>query len=335
MKQLLLFFSLMLLTSCQLPEDTREFIMGDFTSPKFKSGIMISPNSAQLQFTKEAHADAQDISISGDHTISTVSTVGETITIILDTPIPPGEYRILQGSFRDTLYNTLHLSIPIYGFNPNLAGVVVNEFTTKGSANHPDRVELLVTRSGCTGGIVMYDGIRGDYRQKKVLPAIDVRAGDFIIIHCRPGDDPPDDETIHTHTAQGPGTYDGAWDLFIHGGIGLSSNNGVITIYDSPVGTLMDGVFYSNRTSDSDDRYRGFGSTSMLLQVEYLCRKGVWDVCPSGVTPQDGISSAYSTATRSMSRLPGKYTGSRNDWITVPTRGATFGFENGTAAYQD
>lgn len=319
---------MMTVFSCQMPEDSSSLVSLTFVPPQYISGAMVSPQEAKLEFSRTAYSAADDLFISGNHRITEIVSHGETLSISLDSPIPSGEKRILQGTFRDAFRNTLHLSVTLYGFNEYPAVLSLNEFVTRGSDNHPDRVELLVTQSGCTGGITVYDGIRGDYRQKKILPALAVTAGEYLIIHFRPGDGTCKDETERKDSAQCAGTHDEAWDLFIQGGIGLSGNNGVITLYESPAGPISEGVFYSDRTSSSDDRYRGFGSTRMLMQVEYLCRTGVWDGCPDTVSPEDGISSAYSTATRSMSRIPGSYTGSQDDWITVPTRGSTFGYEN-------
>ncbi len=337
MKQifLILYFLpvLTVFSGCQLPEDRRSLIIGDFSPPQYISGEMTGPGEAYLLFDKPASAEQGDIHIHGNHQITKITQVSNSLVLKVEPHIAPGEKRLLQGSFRDDSRNSLHITVPLFGFNPNPAEVMINEFTSRGSAAHPDRVELLVTRGGSTAGIAFYDGIRLDYRQMKILPDVEVEKGDFIIIHCRPDDPLLKDETEDKASASGTGTHEEAWDFFIHDGTGLSGNNGVLSIYASPAGGLMTGVFYSDRTSDSDERYRGFGSTVMLQRVEYLCREGVWDADEKTVSPEDGISSTFSTATRSMSRVQGRDTRSRADWITVPTRGATFGYENREDSY--
>ncbi len=320
-------------TGCSFPADYRVLLSGDTVPPRFVSAAAVDVSSLLLLFDKSVSTSKEKLFIEADHRITDITLDGSQIMLHIDPPIPPGERRTVSGYFEDADSNRLHLITAVYGFNPNTARLIINEFTTRGSANHPDRIELLVTTGGCTAGITLYDGTKQDYRQIKILPPLEVNPGDYIIVHCRELDPPHPDEAEDRAAASVPGTHDEAWDVWIQGGIGLSGNNGVITLYDSPSGDLMDGLFYSDRTSDSDERYRGFGSSSMLKRTAFLCMEGGWDADHETVRPEDGVPSTYSTATRSMSRLPGSYTRTRDDWIIVPTRGSTFGYENKTEAY--
>ncbi|HYC23154.1 MAG TPA: hypothetical protein VEI94_10645, partial [Candidatus Bathyarchaeia archaeon] len=79
-----------------------------------------------------------------------------------------------------------------------------------------DRIELLVIHSGNTSGIVVQQDV-GSPKILATLPAVDVLAGDVIVIHMNPGaSDAPASET--TGTAQYPSAtystnYDTAWDF--------------------------------------------------------------------------------------------------------------------------
>ena len=321
--------------SCKVlfPEDPRNLLSGDLVPPTVVSVLAEGEREIQILFDKPVTAEKKQVSVSGGNEVTGISRDGLALTVHIRDAIPPGERQVLDGIFRDGSHNQLMLITPVYGYNPNPAGLLINEFTTRGNDTHPDRVELLVTSSGNTAGITFFDGVKHDYRQKKVLPAIEVTEGEYLIIHCRSTDPAALDETEDPSSSQLPGTHDEAWDVFIPDGVGLSSNNGVLSLYDSPEGACMNGVFYSNRTSQSDDQYRGFGSSSMKQRTMALCSEGGWDACPQKVKPEDGIESTYSTATRSMSRIEGSSTDSRNDWIVVPTRGATFGYENNQNQY--
>jgi hypothetical protein len=108
----------------------------------------------------------------------------------------------------------------------------------------------------------------------------------------------------------------------------------VISLYERPGGPIIDGLLYSNRTSDSDDRYRGFGTSDVLERAEELVRDGGWRIAGALVAPEDGINPEGSTATRSLCRSSASVdTDSRSDWHIVPTRGSTFGADNSDEEY--
>ncbi len=320
-------------SGCWFPEDQRNVVIGEMLPPRFVSAEMTGTDTARLVFDRPAEADPSMLQVSRGIGVSRVQQEDSTLLLTFTSALERGEQYMLQGTFSGAGGSSLQLSIALYGFNPNPAEMIINELTSRGSNAHPDRIELFVTASGNTGGITCYDGTPQEYRQRKILPAVDVEKGSYIILHVHPDSSSVKDELEHTAESSAVGTHDEAWDFFIPEGIGLSGNNGVITVTYTPQGALMDGVFYSNRTSDSDERYRGFGSTLMLQQVMRLCRMGGWDAHADHVRPEDGIPSTYSTATRSMSRLPDSYTRHNRDWITAPTRGATFGWENNTQPY--
>nr|MBC8452452.1 hypothetical protein [Spirochaetota bacterium] len=91
---------------------------------------------------------------------------------------------------------------------------------------------------------------------------------------------------------------------------------------------------YSNRTSDSDTNYKGFGSRALLDRVVMLADQKGWNSSGLDITPEDGINPDDSTATRSMCRIsPDTDTDSREDWYIVPTGKSTFGETNFEGVY--
>ena len=48
-----------------------------------------------------------------------------------------------------------------YGFNARVPRLLINEFTPRGSGNHPDLVELKTLTAGNMGGVVLYLGYTG------------------------------------------------------------------------------------------------------------------------------------------------------------------------------
>jgi hypothetical protein len=108
----------------------------------------------------------------------------------------------------------------------------------------------------------------------------------------------------------------------------------VISVYDKPNGTLIDAVIYSNRTSASDRKYRGFGSTEMMLKADEIHAEGGWRAGGEAIAPEDAINPDDSTSTRSICRSSSSSdTNSKDDWHITPTRGATFGHANNDDIY--
>ena len=63
----------------------------------------------------------------------------------------PGKKTELKGRVNDWIGNSLTFTLGLWGYNPNLPTLLINEFTTKGSGNNPDRVELLVLKGNLAG----------------------------------------------------------------------------------------------------------------------------------------------------------------------------------------
>ena len=256
------------------------------------------------------------------------------VVVVTEQPFAAGRSYTLHTTARDRRGNTTTFVARFWGFNPRPPGLVINEFTPKGSKKRRDAIELYVTAAGNLGGVTLYDGVAGDYRDQVVLPPVEVAAGDYIVIHATT-DGLGEDEVDGPDSSGHEQAVAGAWDFWLAEGGGLSGNNGVITVYAAPDGGLIDGVIYSNRTSESDDRYRGFGSKATMQRADTLAELGGWQFAGEQIAPEDAIDSDATTSTRSLSRASSSAdTDSAADWHTVPTRGATFGAPNSDAVHE-
>jgi len=218
----------------------------------------------------------------------------------------------------------------VYGYNGHLPDIVINEFTTQGSKSRPDIVELYVKSSGNIGGLTLYEGSMSDWESRKILPAVEVTADSYILIHFRPqGIEAEIDETTSTSSSGGISAHDQAWDFWVEEGNGLSGNNGALVLASSPQGVILDAVIYSNRTSSSDDKHRGFGNARNLLRAEEIHAAMAWESAEGDIRPEDAINPENSTATRSMCRgSDSEDTNRKEDWHIVPTSTASFGEKN-------
>jgi hypothetical protein len=335
---LLMLFAL--LTGCIPLEDPRPFSPGDLRPPCY-AGMHQSPDGLiHLTFDERVSTSREKVCITdseGDLILLTDITHADALVTLHPERMPgAGEQCTIIIQVADKSGNTLDLLIPFYGINPDLPPVVIHEFTTNNSASSPEMVELLVLEAGNLAGALVCQGIDGDAVSEVILPPIEAEAGDFVIVHFRPEGIPEEiDEVTDKSASGGKKAHPEAWDIWVPGGKGISTNNGVLTLYNRPGGAMLDGVLYSNRTSSSDTNYRGFGSSATLRRAEALVAAEMWITSEGPVRPEDAVNPDPGTATRSLFRMPDAAdTNSADDWFVAPTSGATFGWENGTAVYQ-
>lgn len=330
---LLAFLFLFLTCACGPIADTRILDFSDVHPPVFVDLETRDGTTLVLTFTKPAEI----ISLNSVPSLSLASDTPEDNSIILsfsEAQIPGIEY-MLEISVRDEKNNSMDLVTRFYGYNPDVPGLLINEFTTQGTGNHPDVVELWVTRPGNLAGVAFFEGTRNIWQNKMVFPGLQVKEGDYVLVHCKPQGIPGEiNETELPAASGGLDASPRAWDFWLAGGTGLSGNNGVLTVYSNPHGEILDGVLYSNRTSASDEDYRGFGSADTMEKADELAEAGAWIAGGELVAPEDAVNPENSTSTRSICRSSQSIdTNTAADWHIVPTSGFTFGGQNSDDVY--
>jgi len=248
----------------------------------------------------------------------------------------PGKEYVLDLLVKDLAGNSQQLLVRCFGHNPRVPAMLINEFTTRGSSSHPDMIEILVLEDGNLAGACLYEGTSENWEQRIIFPDCEVQSGEFMIVHFKPEGIPEEqNETSEVNLSGGLDACPDARDFWVELGSGLSGNNGVISLYGDPFGDIMDAVLYSNRTSSSDEDYRGFGSAKVMLRADYLSDMGAWTGDSLPLRPEDAVNSDESTATRSLCRSANSLDGnSREDWHTVPTGGYSFGYVNSDELHQ-
>jgi hypothetical protein len=319
---------LLVCASCGPVPDPRAVVV-DLRPPGILAVRTIGPREISLEFDEEARVAAAKVRISPGLAVAEVSAPAARVLVRAEAQTPGRRY-ILEAEAEDARGNSCSFMADFYGFNPRVPRLLLNEFTPRGSGSHPDLAELKVLSDGDMGGLVLYEGTPGSFDDRLVFPSFEVRGGDFIIVHFKPSGDPSEvDETSDKAVSGGFDASETAFDFWAPGGQGLGGNNGVLAVYERPGGALIDGVLYSNRTSQSDERYRGFGSEDMGVRAEELVRDGGWKIAAERVTPEDAFNPEGTTGTRSICRSSGSAdTDCNRDWHIVPTRGASFGADN-------
>lgn len=318
----------------QLPFDDS----ADFDPPGIVS-IEVDSHGLELGFSEPCSLLPDSVlagdSLSGNAVNTAWSDNMRSLAFAFDPPPATGVEHQVEAQVEDLAGNNLRFVARFYGPNALLPAMVINEFTTQGSGKHPDFVEIRILTAGNLAGACLIEGVPGDWDSRFVFPDIDVAAGDYVVVHFKPQGIPEEvNETTSKSASGGYDSSDSAWDFWIPDGDGLSGNNGVLTLCETPAGGVIDAVVYSNRNSSSDERYRGFGSARMLSRVDYLDERGAWKGA-SPLVPEDAVNPEPSTGTRSMCRRSsGEDSNRREDWHVVPTRGLSPGSRNTDEKHQ-
>ncbi len=320
--------------SCGPIAELIDFSDADLTPPALVKVCSISPTEIELTFDEQCITMVEELKIYPELEISRVSTREKAIILTVSPQTPGNEYT-LEGVVEDACGNSLSFMARIYGYNPSIPELLINEFTTRGTGYHPDVVELRILSPGNMGGVTLYQGTPDNWRDRLIFPPFAVAGDDFIIIHFKPEGLPEEiNETEAMDISGGLDASDDAFDFWIAEGSGISGNNGVISLYEQPGGRIIDGVLYSDRTSESDTTYRGFGTRDALERADELVADKGWIISFDLARPEDAVNPEGSTGTRSICRSSlSADTHTLADWHIVPTRGATFGYTNSDEIY--
>lgn len=314
---------------CGIPEDVQIFLSDGLHPPVITAVYMESTTRIVIESNNPVESAA--LQVLPEITVAESGIEDSTVWFELSTPTQTGKQYTLVTVLTSPHGHSSQMMQIISGFNQNPARLVFNEIIVRGSGNNPDCIEFLVTGSGNLGGTTWYLGTSEIHDAVYHFPAIEVEEGDFIILHVRPEGIAAEIDELGDDLALSGGllSHPAARDLWLPEPTGLPSNNGVLTLYAGSEEAPMDAFLYSNRTSESDEQYHGFGTSKMLAWVESIAAQQAWPVTGNSIRPEDTVSPEYSTGTRSLNRSVPLTTGNgRYDWHIVPTRGATIGEQN-------
>ena len=205
-----------------------------------------------------------------------------------------GATYILSGIAHDQEGNSLLFQVPFYGFNQNVAGVVLSEVRTEYEKPKVEFVELYVYRSGNLAGIELHSAYKDfDY----VFPAVEVVAGEYVVLHMRTlaeesGHVDELDENLSASTASD--SCDGVRDLWVNSVDEIVSANDVLVLRERAKGKMMDALLYIGpKVSDT-------GKKKILSAEEAILAEGGWTAGQDGEVwlSSDGMT----TVNRSFSR---------------------------------
>ncbi|MFW5802233.1 MAG: hypothetical protein ACOCVC_09385 [Spirochaeta sp.] len=316
---------------CGAAGEARLFLSEGLRPPIITSIQISGPETVEI--TCDTPIRSAGLRIEPQIEISDSRISGSTALFTLDRPTQIGMQYALFAVLEGENGHTAQVMRWGFGYNPRPVDMIMNEVIVRGSGNNPDAIEILIREGGNLGGSVWYLGTDQQHDAAYLFPPIEVNTGDYLILHVRPEHltEEIDETGDELDLSGGKLSHPLARDLWLPEEAGLPSNNGVLTLYRSPHGELLDAILYSNRTHESDQTYGGFGTAKMQNWVNQAVEAGGWNNdSEDGIPlPEECVSPEGSTGTRSLNRgYPPAVTRTRHDWHIVPTRGATIGEAN-------
>ena len=249
-------------------------------------------------------------------TPSVTMTMPDTVKLDFSSPLPVGSVKELYIVVSDKTGNTSSFLLSVSGRNDRIPVLKITEFSTKGTETQPDRIELQAYSTGSTEGVYIADGSKGNENHGFILPQIEMKRGDYLVIWW---DRSPDRQSYTNKSGRT------VYNIEAGAKKGLATNNGALVIYDtkSGDGEVLDCVIYTDGESTT---YSGFGSASVEKTYNALSASFDW-LGPA-------FNSKTTTSTRTVNRFNGSDDTNRaDDFYVCTTRGISFGESNTEAVY--
>lgn len=304
----IILFFLIFTPSCNDPNTKIEDILlkKDTEDAKIISSEIRNNNTFSIVLSEVV--EIVELSING--VISKDRVLGKEFSFPLGRTIKMGEKVTIALTYKKNGGNTTRAYFTLYGKNTRKANMLINEVSIKGTKALPDRVELLVTKSGNIAGFELTDDLDST---PLTLPFLEVERGDIIVIYWNSKANKED-----YIRENGKHTY------YLSGNMAntLISTTGALILFDEHDGTIEDAILYSDFSSSDYGKEKYEKCESLLIE------KNEWYGEP--------ISSEYVTASRVLTRLKGGIdTNTSEDFFTSQARKSSFGEENEYYPYEE
>jgi len=305
-------------------DDEPEII--EIVPPEFVDFNLLSKNEIRFNFTTAvnnvfcAFTPHQEIESIQD---------GKTVKINLKENLELQTEFLIALNVKDDWDNSLSVEVPLL-VNDWIPKIEINELRTEysSSASRAEYIELKVKSAGNLEGLKLY--IMWDAKKPYIfdLPAIDVKQGEYVVIHLRTLESTcvnelGEDLSESTGTDSSPNSRD----LWVPGSTKLLHKTDIVYLQDAN-GRILDAVILNE---EPDETWKKNQSHFAKI-IEDLYNSGAWKSEDGNLPgPLDAVdtSEIKSSATKSISRHEGKEnTHTAKDWYITKTSGATPGERN-------
>ncbi|MDR2483058.1 MAG: hypothetical protein LBD08_05430 [Treponema sp.] len=256
---------------------------------------------------------------------------GAQVRVRLHIPLEGGRKVTADMLVEDEHGNTLAVLVPFRTKNDRVPALLITEVRTEYAKPKAEFVELKTFSAGNLGAVRLFIAGAGMDTPVFEFPPVEVRAGEYIVIHLRNLHEGLDE--IGENLEATPYTKDNealaeARDFWVPGSKKLLRKTDAVMVIDQD-DRILDGLLLS----ENPDPW--WKDEKMVMAAEMLTAQGAWESAGAKVPgPADAVFSARTTTTRSICRdETGTDTGSSADWYITASSNATPGKVNSIKRY--
>lgn len=256
---------------------------------------------------------------------------GKQVRVTLISPLEGGKKVTADMLVEDEQGNTLAVLVPFRTKNDRAPGLLITEVRTEYAKPKVEFVELRTLNAGNLGAIRLFIAGAGMDAPVFEFPPAEVSAGEYIVIHLRnlyeAADETGENLEAVLYTKDNEALA-GARDFWVPGAKKLLRKTDAVILMDQD-DRVLDGLLLSENPE------AWWNDEKLVMAAELLAAQGAWG--PAGAKapgPADAVSSANTTATRSICRdETGPDTNSAADWYITAPSNATPGKVNSVKRY--
>lgn len=316
--------------SCRISEEGLILIDENYSCPKIESFYVTDEKTARIVFDKKVSLSNYSIfpEVGIDCLKYENSENDEAlcfVDILFSEELVTGENYNFYGRVKDKKGNSLTFSIPLLGYNSRVPELIMTEIHPKytsgsnktGKYFKCEFIELKVLSDGNLSGLYLYSAYDGEDKAY-YFPALEVSAGEILIIHLRKKEDSAVNE-LGENIALSATKYssDLARDLWAENeNARLGDDMDVILLKNSCDGSVLDAFCYSS------DLFSAWKNDLMSEAAEEASKNDCW----KGRGIEDSFKFSNLTASKSFERI--KSTNSPDSWILTASSGESPGIIN-------
>lgn len=326
------FFIMVSLFSCSGSPGGVSVLTGDFDTPVLEVLSCENSRSVSLVFSEAVTGTSLEVGksesvkienallcsltekINAEYTVSN----SKVLEIRFLEPTEIGCSYIVRGSVKDAHNNSLSFATIFRGFNDNVPELILSEIQSRYSNPKAEFVEVYAKTGGNLSGVCIFsakDGAKNRY----VFPAVEVKAGEFIVVHLRNSEAGVINET-GSDLSLSAGTYSSeSRDLWLENtGARIGDKTDVILLEKSADGEVLDAVAFAE--SALEDWPKDIYSETL----ERAVKAGVWQ----SSSIKDAANGDKLSATRTISRQNDSVPAGKDTWLVTAINTASPGKPN-------
>jgi hypothetical protein len=310
------------------PEVELQRVLGiSAQAPVFLGCKALSPTEIVFRFNVSVKA----VSIYFDPPLDIASAEdGSTVRVTLNKAAGSGEKITTDLLVEDERRNTLNVLVPFRTRNDRLPAFLLTEVRTEYKNPRLEFTEIKTLTPGNLGALRLFAAVAGLAKPLFEFPPVEVKAGEYIVIHLRTLDEESVNETGNDlNVSGGEESIPEVRDFWIPLSAERLRNTDAVFFMDQD-DQIVDAVMFSEVPGTS------WAKKELSQAAELLGRQGAWLAgIPETVPgPDDAVNSSTTTPTRTICRDEDSAdTNSAVDWYITTDRSATPGKRNNTNRY--